>query len=155
MLPGGGFGVGQGGEGLRVGGLGYAALAEDCGDVAGGSYVEGGVGGGDVGGDSNALDVGDFGGAALLDRDLVAAGDGQIESGDRRGDVEGNVVFFGQDGDLVGADFVGGVAVGGDAVGSGDDGADVSGFEEVVGRDDYALRPILTGSMPLMPARCR
>jgi len=40
---------------------------------------------------------------------------------DGRGDVKRNVVFLGENGDLVSADFVGGVAVGGDAVGSGDD----------------------------------
>ena len=33
-------------------------------------------------------------------------------------------MFFGQDGDRVGADFVGHVSVGGDAVGSDDDGSD-------------------------------
>src|SRR5438270_13520746 len=114
---------GQGAEGLGVGGVGYAAFGEDGVDVTGGGYVEGGVGGVDVGGDSNALEVGYFGGGALFYGDVVAIWNGKIERGDGRGDVKGNIVFFGQDGDLVGADFVGGVAVGGDAVGAGDDGA--------------------------------
>src|ERR1700674_5160848 len=89
------------------------------------------MGGMDVWGDADALKMGDFGGGTLFDRDAVAIGDREIEGGDRRGDKEGNVVFFGEDGDLVGADFVGGVAVGGDAVGAGDDGADFSGLQEV------------------------
>ncbi len=116
---------------MRVGGLGYAAFGEDGGYVAGGSDVEGGVCGGDVGGDSNALDVGDFVGGALLDRDVVAVGNGKIEGGNRRGDVEGHIVFFGEHGDLIGADFVGGVAVGGNAVSASDDGAHFSGLQEV------------------------
>ena len=40
-------------------------------------------------------------------------------------------MFLGQNGDLVGADFVGGVAVGGDAVRAGDHGAYVAGLENV------------------------
>src|SRR5712664_326118 len=111
--------------------MGYATFGEDGVDVTGGGYVEGGVGGVDVGGDSNALQVGYFGGGALFYGDVVAIGNGKIESGDGRGDIEGNFVFFGQDGDLVGADFVGGVAVGGDAIGTGDDGANFSGLQEM------------------------
>src|SRR5882762_2852407 len=122
---------GQGAEGLGVGGVGYAAFGEDGVDVAGGGYVKGGVGGVDVGGDSNALEVGYFGGGALFYGDVVAIRDGQIEGRNWGGDVEGYIVFFGQDGDLVGADFVGGVAVGGDAIGAGYDGANFSGLQEV------------------------
>ena len=59
---------------------------------------------------------------------MVTAGDGEIERRDGRSDVKGNVVFLGEDGDLVRADFVGGIAVGGDAIGSGDDGADFPGL---------------------------
>src|SRR6267154_3682733 len=122
---------GQGAEGLRVRGVSYAAFGEDGVDVTGGGYVEGWVGGGDVGGDSNALEVGYFVGGALFYGDVVAIGDGEVESRNRGGDVEGDVVFFGQDGDLVGADFVGGVTVGGDAIGAGYDGADFSRLQEV------------------------
>src|SRR5713226_9937987 len=89
------------------------------------------MGGVDVGGDSDALKVRDFGGGTLFDGNVLAVGDREIEGGNGRGDVEGDVVFFREDGDLVGADFVGGVAVGGDAIGAGDDGADFSGFQEV------------------------
>ena len=121
----------QGGEGLGVGRTGDAAFGEDGGDVARGSDVEGRMGGGNVGGDAHAVEMSDFGSGALFDGNVVAVGDGKIERGDRRGDVEGHVVFFGEHGDLVGADFVGGVAVGGDAVCAGDDGANFAGFEEV------------------------
>jgi len=113
---------------LRVWRLGYAAFGEDGGYVAGGGYVEGGVGGVDIGGDSNALEVGYFGGAALFDGDVVTIGDGKIEGGDGRGNVKGNVIFFCEYGDLISADFVGGVAVGGNAIRSGDDGADFAGL---------------------------
>src|SRR6266702_4287531 len=85
----------------------------------------------DVGGNAHALEMGDFGGGALFDGDVLAVGDRKIEGGDGRGDVERNVVFLGEDGDLVGADLVGGVAVGRDAVGAGDDGSNLSGLEEV------------------------
>src|SRR6058998_875937 len=85
----------------------------------------------DVRGNAHALEMGDFGGGALFDGDVLAVGDRKIEGRDGRGDVEGNVVFLGEDSDLVSADFVGGVAVGRDAVGAGDDGADLSGLEEV------------------------
>src|SRR5713101_3199578 len=73
----------------------------------------------------------DFGGGALFDGNVLTVGDRKIESGNGRGDIEGHVVFPGEDGDLVGADFVGGVAVGGDAIGAGDDGADFSAFQKV------------------------
>src|SRR6267154_199705 len=122
---------GQGTEGLGVGGLGYAAFGEDGVDVTRGGDVEGGVGGVDVGGDSNALEVGYFGGGALFYGDVVAIGDREIESRNWGGDVEGDIVFFGQDGDLVGSDFVGGVTVGGDAIGSGDDCANFPGLQKV------------------------
>src|SRR5260370_19677233 len=85
----------------------------------------------DVGGDSNALEMRDFGGGTLLDGNVLAVGDGKIKRGDGRGDVEGDVVLLGEDGHLVGADFVGGVAVGGDAVCAGDDGANFSRLQEV------------------------
>src|SRR6266702_3469063 len=85
----------------------------------------------DVGGNAHALEMGDFGGGALFDGDVLAVGDGKVEGGDGRGDVERNVVFLGEDGDLVGADLVCGVAVGRDAVGAGDDGSNLSGLEEV------------------------
>src|SRR6266581_4813142 len=84
-----------------------------------------------VGSDAHALEMGDFGGGALFDGDVLAVWDGKIEGGDGRGDIEGNVVFLGEDSDLVGAYLVGGVAVGRDAVGAGDDGSDLSGLEEV------------------------
>src|SRR5258708_30680041 len=111
--------------------MGYAAFGEDGVDVTGGGCVEGGVGGVDVGGDSNAVEVGYFGGGALFYGDVVTIGNGKIESRNWGGDVEGDVVFFGQDGDLVGADLIGGVAVGGDAIGTGDDGANFSGLQKV------------------------
>src|SRR5580698_365680 len=110
---------------------GDAAFGDYSGDVAGGGDVEGGVGGVYWRGQIDAGHVRDFFGAALLDGNLIAGVNGEIERGDRGGDVERNVVFFGQDGDAVGADFVGGVAVGGDAVGANYDGAYVSGAQEV------------------------
>src|SRR5256884_3016988 len=85
----------------------------------------------DVGSDAHALEMGDFGGGALFDGNVVAVGDGEIEGGNRRGDVKGDVVLLGENGHLVGADFVGGIAVGGDAVGAGDDGPNFSRFQEV------------------------
>src|SRR5258708_3151373 len=91
------------------------------------------MGGVDIGGDTDALKVRDFGGGALFDGNVFAVGDREIEGGNGRGNVERDVVFFREDGNLVGADFVGGVAVGGDAVGAGDDGTDFSGFQKVAG----------------------
>src|SRR5258708_27395621 len=96
---------------FRVRRSGDASFGEDGGDVAGGGDVEGGMRGVDVGGDSNALEMCDFGGGTLLDGDVLAVGDGKIESGNRRGDVERDVVLLGEDGNLVGADFVSGIAV--------------------------------------------
>ncbi len=123
--------VSQSSEGFGVGSAGYAAFGEDGGDVFVGSDVEGRMRGVDVWRDADAFDLGYFVGGTLFDGDVIAAGDGKIESGDWRGDVEGHVVFFGEHGDLVGADFVGGIAVGRDAIGSGDDGADFPGFQKV------------------------
>jgi len=85
----------------------------------------------DVGSDANALQVGDFGGGALLDGNVIAVGYREIEGGNGSGDIKGDVVFSGEDGDLVRADFVGGVAVGGDAVGSGDYGADFARLQKM------------------------
>src|SRR3982074_2876241 len=53
-------------------------------------------------------------------------GDRGGEGGPGGGDVEGDVVFFCEDGDAVGADLVGDVAVGGDAVCADDDGLDAA-----------------------------
>src|SRR5258706_13150515 len=92
------------------------------------------MGGMNVWGDADALKMRDFGGGTLFDGDAVAIGDGEIEGGNRRGDIEGNVVFFGQNGDLVSADLVAGVAVGAVADGAGDDGANFSGLQEVTPR---------------------
>jgi hypothetical protein len=85
----------------------------------------------DIGCDAHALEMGDFGGGTLFDGNVIAIRNGKIKSRNRRGDVEGDVVFLGEDSDLVGADLVGGVAVGGDAVRAGDDGADLCGLQEV------------------------
>ena len=60
-------------------------------------------------------------------------GGGEVEGGPGGGDVEGDAVFFGEDGDAVGADLVGDVAVGGDAVGADDDGLDAALAHEVGG----------------------
>src|SRR5271157_1763694 len=95
---------GEAGQGFRVRGAGYAAFGEDGANVAAGGDVEGGVGRGNVGGDAHSLDVGDLGGAALLDGNMGAIGYRKIKGGNRRGDVEGDVVLFGQDGNLIGAD---------------------------------------------------
>src|SRR5713226_5269885 len=86
-----------------------------------------------VGGNAHALEMGDFGGGTFFDGDVLAIGNRKVERGDRRSDIKRHVVFFGEDSDLVSADFVGGVAVGGDAVGAGDNGSDLSGLEEVTG----------------------
>ena len=48
-------------------------------------------------------------------------GQGQVNGAGGRGDVERDAVFFGEDGQGVGANLVGSVAVGGNAVGAGDD----------------------------------
>src|ERR1700679_267871 len=56
-----------------------------------------------------------------------------VDGGPGGGDVEGDAVFFGEDGDAVGADLVGGVAVGGDAVGADDDGLDAALGHQVRG----------------------
>ena len=63
----------------------------------------------------------------------LAGGEREIERGDGRGHVERHVVFLGQHGDGVGADFVGDVAVGGDAVGADHHAADAAGLQEVAG----------------------
>ena len=122
---------GKGTERIGERGAGDAAFGEDGGDVARGGDVECGMGGVYVGGDANALEMSDFGGGTLFDGDVLAIGDGKIKSGNRGGDVKGDVVFPGEDGDLVGADLVGGVAVSGDAVRAGDDRADFYGLQEV------------------------
>src|SRR5580692_6572602 len=87
--------------------------------------------------DANTLQVRDFSCGALFDGNVIAIGNGEIESGDGSGDVERHLVFFGQDGDLVGADLVGGVAVCGYAVGSGDNRADFAGLQKVA---DHVVR---------------
>src|SRR6266481_272199 len=130
-----------------VRGPGDAAFGEDGGDVARGGDIKGGMRGVDVGSDAHALEMGDFGGGALFDGDVLAVGDGKVEGGDGRGDVEGHVVFLGEDGDLVGADFVGGVAVGRDAVGAGDDGVDFSGLEKMA---DHVVRDERKGDATLV-----
>src|SRR5438445_5219973 len=85
----------------------------------------------DVGSDADALEMCDFSGGTLFDGNVIAVGDREIERGDGCRDVKGNVIFFGEDGDLVGTDFVGGVAVGSDAVRAGDDSADFFRFQEM------------------------
>src|SRR5207248_11671982 len=107
------------------------SFGEDGCDIAGGRDVGGGMRGVDVGCDADALEMRDFGGRALFDGNMVAIGDGEIEGGNGRGNVKGDVVLLGENGHLVGADFVGGVAVGGDAIGAGDDGPNFSGLQEV------------------------
>src|SRR6267143_2151071 len=99
---------------FRVRRSGDAAFGEDGGDVAGGGDVEGGMGGVDVGSDADALEMRDFGRGTFFDGNVIAVGNREIERGDRRGDVERDIILFGEDGNLVGANFVGGVAVGGD-----------------------------------------
>jgi len=115
-------------ERIGVRGAGDAALGEDGGDVARGSDVEGGMRGVNVGSDADTLKVSYFRCGTVFDGDGVACENREIESRNGRCDVKGNVVFFGQDRDLVGADFIGSVAVGGDAIRAGNDGADISGF---------------------------
>ena len=119
---------GEGPQRVSIGGAGDAAFGEDGGDIAGGRDVERGMRRVDVGGDAHALEMSDFGDGTLFDGDAIAIGDGKIEGGDRGSDVEGDAVLFGENGDLVGANFVGGVAVGSDAIGAGDDSLDFTGF---------------------------
>src|SRR5271157_1360971 len=128
---------GEAGQGFGVRGLGDAALREDSANVAVGRQVERRGGGGNIGRDPYTLNVGDLGGTALLDGNMLAIGYREIKGGNRRGNVEGDVVFLGQDGNLIGADFIGGVAIRGDAVRTSDNGADFAGFQEVA---DHVVR---------------
>ena len=84
------------------------------------------MGGGNIGRDANALEMRDFIGGTLFDGNVLAIRYGQIESGNGRGNIKRHIIFFGEDGDLIGADFVGGVPVRGDAVRAGNDRADFS-----------------------------
>src|SRR5579859_5526799 len=127
----------QSAEGFGVGRAGDATFGEDGSDVFVGRDVEGGVSSVNVGRDADAFDLGDFVGGAFFDGNVVAGGNGKIEGGDGRGDIKGDVVFLGEDGDLVSADFVGGVTIGRDAIGSSDDGGDFSGFQEMA---DHIVR---------------
>src|SRR4051794_32260303 len=105
-------------KGLGERGFGDAVFRHDCGDQGGGGDVEGGVEDVHLAGRGfTGAEAGDLVARALLDRDACAIGGVQIDGAGGGGDVEGDAEMFGEDGDLVGADFVGGVAVGGDAVG--------------------------------------
>src|SRR5437879_1605321 len=87
--------------------------------------------GGNIGRDANALKMRDFIDGTLFDGNVLAIRYGQIESGNGRGNIKRHIIFFGEDGDLVRADFVGGVPVRGDAVRAGNDRADFSRFQKV------------------------
>ena len=63
----------------------------------------------------------------------IARGQRQIESGDGRGNVEGNIVFLGEHGHRVGADFVSHVAIGGNAVRAHHHASDAARVQEVAG----------------------
>ena len=121
-------------QGLGVGLAQDSALGDDCGDVLCRSYVEGGVADADaVGRKLLPSMVRDFGGAAFFNGNLVPSFGGAVDGGPGSGDVKGDAVFFGQDGDRVGADLVGHVAVGGDAVCAHDHGLDAALAHEAGG----------------------
>src|SRR5208337_1035752 len=131
------WGSGEAAQGFGVGGVGHAALGENGANVAAGRDIEGRVRRGNIGRDPHSLNVRDLGGGALLDGNMLAIGYRKIKGGNRRGNVEGDVIFFGQHGNLIGADLIGGVAVRGDAVRSGNNGADLAGLQEVA---DHVVR---------------
>ncbi len=121
-------------QGLFVGGVEDSAFGDDGGYVFGRGYVEGWVFDADsVRGELFSGVVGDLDGGALLDGDVVSVGGGEVDGGPGGGDVEGDAVFFGEDGDVVGADLVGDVSVGGDAVCADDDGLDLALAHEAGG----------------------
>src|SRR5438552_15057144 len=91
---------------LSVRRAGDAAFREDGRDVPGGGNVESGMGGGNIRRDANALKMRDFIGGTLFDGNVLAIRYGQIESGNGRGNIKRHIIFFGEDGDLVRADFV-------------------------------------------------
>jgi hypothetical protein len=119
---------------LFVGSAQDSALGDDGGDVLRWRHVEGWVFDADsVWGELFSGVVGDLDGGALLDGDVVSVGGGEIDGGPGGGDVEGDAVFPGEDGDVIGADLVGDVSVGGDAVGADDDGLDLALAHEAGG----------------------
>src|SRR5580704_556245 len=118
-------------ERLGVRGAQHAALRDDRGDVFRGGHVEGGIADADaMRGELLSAMMGDFDRGALLDGDGVAGRSGRIDSGPGSGHIKRDAVFFGEDGDVVRADFIGGIAVGGDAVGAYNDGLDAAGAHE-------------------------
>ena len=59
--------------------------------------------------------------ASLFNGYLIAGGNLGVNGGGGGGDIEGDIMFFSQHGQGIGADFIGRIAVSGNAVGADDD----------------------------------
>src|SRR4051794_4657361 len=74
-----------------------------------------------------------FSSSTLFDGDLIAGFKRQIQRRNRRRDIERDIVFFGQNSQAVGTDFVCDVAIGGDPVGSDNNASNAAASQEVPG----------------------